>query len=157
MNHVTTTGSADQVGRVIIGQIHAKDDEPIRLYYRKLPQNKRGSIYAAHEPLGKKDKYYDLIGGRGNEDNAIKGFALNEKFSYRIEAKGNKLHVTISDGKDKVRAEKTIDMSKSKYDRSDDFMYFKAGVYNQNKSGNDDDFVQATFYKLTATHAATNP
>ena len=145
VNHVTTTGNASQVGRVIIGQIHAKKDEPIRLYYRKLPQNDRGSIYAAHEPSGKKDKYYDLIGGRGNSDDAINGFALNEKFSYKIEATGNKLHVTISDSIGKVKAKQTIDMSDSGYDRPDDFMYFKAGVYNQNKSGRDDDFVQATF------------
>jgi len=36
-------------------------------------------------------------------------------------------------------------------------MYFKAGVYNQNKSGRDDDYVQATFYKLTATHKPKKP
>ena len=152
VNHVTTTGKAGQVGRVIIGQIHAKDDEPIRLYYHKLPKNKRGSVYAAHEPLGKKDKYFDLLGGRRSEDDPIDGFALDEKFSYKIEAKGNKLQVTISDSRGKPRAKKTIDMSDSNYDRPDDFMYFKAGVYNQNKSGLADDYVQATFYKLTATH-----
>ena len=50
VNHVTTTGDSKQIGRVIIGQIHAKEDEPIRLYYHKLPRNKRGSVYAAHEP-----------------------------------------------------------------------------------------------------------
>ena len=157
VNHVTTTGDAGQVGRVIIGQIHAKKDEPIRLYYRKLPNNKRGSIYAAHEPSGGKDQYYNLIGGRGNSDDAVDGFKLNEKFSYRIEAKANKLHVTISDSNGTVRAKQTIDMSKSGYDRRDDFMYFKAGVYNQNKSGRDDDFVQATFYKLMATHSKQEP
>ena len=157
VNHVTTTGNSDQVGRVIIGQIHAKTDEPIRLYYRKLPQNKRGSIYVAHEPAGKKDQYYDLLGGRNSKDNPTDGFALDERFSYKIEAKGDKLHVTISDVSGRPRAEKTIDISESNYDRPDDYMYFKAGVYNQNKSGNDDDYVQATFYKLTATHEAKNP
>ena len=157
VNHVTTTGKPDQVGRVIIGQIHAKEDEPIRLYYHKLPQNQRGAIYAAHEPAGKKDKYYDLLGGRGSKDDPIDGFALDEKFSYKIEAAGNKLHVTISDSDGTVQAKKTIDMSDSNYDRPDDFMYFKAGVYNQNKSGRDDDYVQATFYKLTATHGTKSP
>ena len=47
VNHVTETGSS-QVGRVIIGQIHASSDEPIRLYYRKLPNHDKGSIYFAH-------------------------------------------------------------------------------------------------------------
>ena len=49
MDHVTTTGEPGQVGRVIIGQIHANDDEPIRLYYRKLPHHSKGSVYFAHE------------------------------------------------------------------------------------------------------------
>lgn len=157
VNRVTTTGKSSQVGRVIIGQIHAKDDEPIRLYYRKLPNNKRGVIYAAHEPVGKKDKYYDLLGSRKSQDDPKAGFELDEKFGYKIEAKGNKLRVTISDSKGRTKAKQTIDMRGSNYDKADDFMYFKAGVYNQNKSGRDDDYVQATFYKLTATHKPKKP
>lgn len=64
VNYVTTTGSSNQVGRVIIGQIHANDDEPIRLYYRKLKDNTLGSIYYAHEPTdGNGDEqWYDMIG-----------------------------------------------------------------------------------------------
>jgi len=34
INHVTTTGKKSHVGRLIIGQIHANTDEPIRIYYR---------------------------------------------------------------------------------------------------------------------------
>ncbi|MEO9569849.1 MAG: polysaccharide lyase family 7 protein, partial [Polaribacter sp.] len=33
VNHVTTTGESGHIGRVIIGQIHANNDEPIRIYY----------------------------------------------------------------------------------------------------------------------------
>ena len=153
VNHVTTTGADNQVGRVIIGQIHAKDDEPIRLYYRKLPGNTHGSIYAAHESLNEpKDIYYEMIGTRSKSaPNPANGIQLNEKFSYKIVAQGNFLFVTIS--KDEfVLAETTIDMTDSGYDVEDDYMYFKAGVYNQNKSGDPDDYVQATFYKLKATH-----
>ncbi len=51
VNHVTETGSRNQVGRVIIGQIHAEGDEPIRLYYRKYPENERGFVYMAHETV----------------------------------------------------------------------------------------------------------
>ena len=58
VNHVTTTGDARDIGRVIIGQIHASSDEPIRLHYRKLPHNERGSIYAAHEISGGDDQWY---------------------------------------------------------------------------------------------------
>lgn len=153
INHVTTTGTASEVGRVIIGQIHAKDDEPIRLYYRKLPGNTHGSIYAAHESKNNPDDiYYELIGTRAQSaENPENGFELNEKFSYKIEARGDLLHVTISQD-EAVLAEATIDMTTSGYNVSNDYMYFKAGVYNQNKTGDPDDYVQATFYRLKVSH-----
>ena len=152
VNHVTTTGDPSQVGRVIVGQIHAKNDEPIRLYYRKLPGNTRGAIYAAHEPVDRDDIYFELIGSRANSAaDPEDGIALDEKFSYEIETKGNLLHVSISqDGQ--PRAEQTIDMTGSGYDVANDYMYFKAGVYNQNDTGEADDFVQATFYELDVSH-----
>jgi poly(beta-D-mannuronate) lyase len=32
------------------------------------------------------------------------------------------------------------------------YLYYKAGVYNQNNTGDSTDYVQATFYSLTHTH-----
>jgi poly(beta-D-mannuronate) lyase len=152
INHVTTTGEAYQIGRVIIGQIHASDDEPIRLYYRKLPNNDNGSIYAAHQPHGGKDQWYEIIGSRSNSaDNPEDGISLNEVFDYEIQVKGNQLYVLISKGGE-VIGDSQIDMSDSGYDRGGEYMYFKAGVYNQNNSGDPDDYVQATFYALEAAH-----
>ena len=153
VNHVTTTGAPSEVGRVIIGQIHAKDDEPIRLYYRKLPDNTHGSIYAAHESKNNPDDiYYEIIGTRAQSaSNPDNGFRLNEVFSYKIDARGDQLFVTISQD-DEVLAETTIDMTASGYNVADDYMYFKAGVYNQNKTGDPDDYVQATFYRLKVSH-----
>ena len=58
VDHVTTSGEGYQIGRVVIGQIHANDDEPIRVYYRKLPNNNKGSIYFAHEIEGGDDEYH---------------------------------------------------------------------------------------------------
>lgn len=154
VNHVTTTGDAKQVGRVIIGQIHATKDEPVRLYYRKLPNNNKGVIYMAHEPLkGKgKEQWYNLIGSRAsNADNPEDGIALNEIFSYRINVKGDQLRVTIiRQGKPDVVQH--VDMSNSGYQRNDQYMYFKAGVYNQNNTGEANDYVQATFYQLENSH-----
>ena len=131
VNRVTTTGKDYQIGRVIIGQIHAKNDEPIRLYYRKLPGNSLGAIYAAHESREfEKDVYYEMIGTRSKSaPNPKNGIGLNEKFTYKIDAKGNSLHVTITK-LGQVLAETTIDMTNSGYDIADDYMYFKAGVYN---------------------------
>ncbi len=152
VNKVTSTGEAKYVGQVIIGQIHASSDEPARLYYHKLPGNSRGSLYVAHEIADGDDVYYELLGSRSKSAPDPKdGIALDEKFSYEITAKGNSLYVSISQ-QGETRAEVTIDMSKSGYDVADEYMYFKAGVYNQNNTGNPEDYVQATFYELTATH-----
>lgn len=154
VNRVTVTGKQSEVGRVIIGQIHAKDDEPIRLYYRKLPGNEKGSIYAAHESVNDPDDiYYEIIGTRSKSaPNPENGIALNEKFSYKIDAKGYNIFVTIYNAGGDVIGETTIDMTNSGYDVLDDYMYFKAGVYNQNKTGDPTDYVQATFYKLDTSH-----
>lgn len=153
VNHVTTTGDNRDIGQVVIGQIHAAKDEPARLYYQKFPNSKRGSIYVAHEPSGGDDIFVELLGRKTKlPEDPEDGIALGEKFSYEILAKGNALTITISQ-KDKVLAQKTIDMSESGYDVANDYMYFKAGVYNQNKSGDPDDYVQATFYELENIHA----
>lgn len=151
VNHVTTTGDSGQVGRVIVGQIHATDDEPLRIYYRKLPNNAKGSIYFAHEKEGGGDTYYELIGLRSDSaSNPSDGVALNEKFSYDVKVSGLSLTVTIKRS-GKADVSKTITMD-SGYNGSDQYMYFKAGVYNQNNSGTGTDYVQATFYSLTNTH-----
>ncbi|MDB1124002.1 polysaccharide lyase family 7 protein [Vibrio algarum] len=150
IDHTTTTGELGEVGRFIIGQIHDQDDEPIRLYYRKLPNRDTGTVYFAHEnTLKGTDNYFDLVGGMTGESED--GIALGEVFSYRIEVVGNTLTVTIKrDGKPDVT--QFVDMSESGYDVGGKYMYFKAGVYNQNISGDPDDYVQATFYKLKKSH-----
>ncbi|WP_440906371.1 polysaccharide lyase family 7 protein (plasmid) [Catenovulum sp. SX2] len=152
VNHVTTTGDNYQIGRVIIGQIHANDDEPIRLYYRKLPKNSKGSIYFAHEKLGGDDSYVEMIGSRADSAaNPTDGIALNEKFEYQIEVNGHQLKVVISRvGKPDVTS--VLDMSNSGYDQGGQYMYFKAGVYNQNNTSDEADYVQATFYRIENSH-----
>ena len=35
---------------------------------------------------------------------------------------------------------------------ADDYMYFKAGLYTQNNTGDDTDYDQASFYDLKITH-----
>ena len=45
-----------------------------------------------------------------------------------------------------------VDMSQSGYDKGGKYMYYKWGAYNQNNTGNPDDYVQATFYSVEASH-----
>jgi poly(beta-D-mannuronate) lyase len=152
VNHVTTTGVDYQIGRVIIGQIHANSDEPIRIYYRKLPQNVNGSIYMAHEINGGDDIYYELIGSRSsNASNPIDGIKLNERFGYNISVHGNQLSLTIH-RPNKESITQIVDMNTSGYDVGGQYMYFKAGVYNQNNTGDPKDYVQATFYEIDNNH-----
>lgn len=154
VNEVTTTGENYQIGRLVIGQIHANDDEPIRLYYRKLPGNDKGSIYFAHESRVENadEVYIEMIGSRDNSaSNPADGIALNERFSYRINVESNLLTVTIiREGKDDVVA--THDMSDSLFDQDDQYQYFKVGVYHLNNSS-DDEFAQATFYEIRNSHS----
>jgi poly(beta-D-mannuronate) lyase len=157
VDHVTTTGVSNEVGRVIIGQIHGWKNEPIRLYYRRLPGHEKGSIYFAHERQGAegkkiKDNYYDLIGSRAsNASDPTNGISLGEKFSYRIEVTGTILTVSIlQDGQ--LRAEKALDIRESGYEIDKEYLYFKAGVYIQDKTGEPDDYAQATFYALDVKH-----
>ena len=57
----------------------------------------------------------------------------------------------MRDGQSDVIQE--VDMGNSSYHTgSDQYMYFKAGVYNQNNTGSADDYVQATFYSLSNSH-----
>lgn len=156
VDHVSLTSDQSfKVGRTIVGQIHASDDEPCRIYYRKLPGNTKGSIYFAHEPTTGPEQWYEMIGSRSdNAPDPADGVALGEKFSYEIKAIGNTLTVTIMrDGKADVV--QTVDMTNSGF--ADDWMYFKAGNYNQNNAGNPGEYAQVSFFALDVTHFSPAP
>lgn len=152
VNHVTTTGNKNHVGRLVIGQIHANTDEPIKIFYRKLKDNELGSLYFSHEINHGDSTFYNFVGGRSSKTkNPKDGIALNEKFTYKIKVIGNKMWVTLSrKGKDDII--KYINMRKSGYDEGGQYQYFKAGIYHINSSGNPDDYAQVTFYELKQSH-----
>lgn len=155
VNKVTTTGDGVHVGRTIIGQIHAEDDEPARLYYRKNPSDQFGCIYVAHEIRGGDDIDFDIV---GDEDcnNPDVGIALDELFSYEINNEGELITITVRRGDQdgEVIGETIIDMisENSGYDLANEWMYFKAGSYSQNNTGDADDGDIVTFYRLNNTH-----
>ena len=117
-----------------------------------MPGHKRGAVFVSHEPVDSPDDFYNLLGDYDDFKTDPKdGIALDESFSYQIIAKGAELRTIISQN-GKVLAEAVIDQSTSGYEAADDYMYFKAGVYNQNHTGDPEDFVKATFYKLKVEH-----
>ena len=164
VNHVTETGDRNQVGRVIIGQIHAESDEPARLYYRKFPENERGFIYLAHEIRNSDDIYFPVVGpvnsnlnnAPNDETNPENGIALNEIFSYEIMQRGARIDVIVrrGDSAGPIIGHSYVDMRQrnSGYDVPEEWMYFKAGAYTQNNTGDETDFDQVTFYELENSH-----
>jgi poly(beta-D-mannuronate) lyase len=164
VNRVTQTGDRNQVGRVVIGQIHAENDEPIRLYYRKYPENDHGFVYFAHEIRNSDDIYFPVLGpvnsdlDRAPSDDADpeNGIALGDIFSYEIKQKGSRIDVVLRRGDQSgpIVGHNYVDMNErnSGYDVPEEWMYFKAGAYLLNKTGDDDDFDEVTFYALENTH-----
>jgi hypothetical protein len=145
VDRVSTTGESGKVGRVIIGQIHGPDTEPVRLYFSKKPTEAKGRIYIASETMTGSTSYStDIV---SNKDGG--GIALGELFTYTIELQGTRLQVDILRNRGAVVDTyiKTIDPAYAGQN-----LYFKAGVYNQNNTGSSTDYVQATFYSLAHTH-----
>jgi len=148
---VSTTysdGNDFMVGRVIVGQIHGSDNEPFKIYYRKLPGNSKGSVYFSYED-SRVEEYYEFFGSRSTDaDNPDDGIALGEKWSYEVDVSGRDMTVTVTkeDGTSKSR---TITWG-SEYDN--DWFYFKAGNYNQNNGGEPGDYAQVSIFALDVTH-----
>jgi hypothetical protein len=172
IDQVTTTGSESHTGRLVIGQIHAGTDEPIRLYFKKFPNNDRGYIYFAHEINGGDDIWKVVVGqASSNEDNQPitsnnpeQGIALGEIFSYEINQQGPRIDVVIRRGdlNGPIIGHQYVDMNEenSGYDVLGGWNYFKAGAYSQNNTGNSgdangvgSDFDLVTFYYLSNTHS----
>lgn len=171
LEHVTTTGSNTHEGRVIIGQIHADDDEPIRLYYKKFADNDKGYIYFGHEIRESDDIWRVVIGHEHTDDDdqpiysdePAQGIELGEVFSYEIDQSGSRIDVIIRRGdlNGPIIGHQYVDMAieDSGYDIIDEWMYFKAGLYTQNNTGETgdengvgSDYDQAVFYYLSNEH-----
>jgi poly(beta-D-mannuronate) lyase len=144
VDRVSTTGEDYKVGRVIIGQIHGQGAEVIRLYYHKRPDEARGRIYGGLDSADNLNSWSpDII-----PNSAGSGIALGEVFAYEISLHGLQLSVRIEPPSgDAATYYKDIDPG---YEGTN--LYFKAGVYNQNNTGDVSDYVQATFFILEHTH-----
>ncbi len=174
---VSTSGDDKKMGAhsVVIGQIHGSNNEPLKIYYRKMPNHQYGSVFWNYEinPKDKKDRFdisHDVFGHKKltkQSPDPTDGIKLGELFAYDVEIVGTVMNLTFTrnlGSQDEKRVEFSVDLAKpypgeEQLDTSygQDWMYFKAGAYNQcntQSSGCEDrgmeagDYTQASFYKL---------
>lgn len=149
---------------VVIGQIHAGKDkglieqkqgfgwgnEPLKIYYKKWPDHKTGSVFWTYERnLPKQDSHrtdiaYPVWGvtWENPEDPGQTGIGLGESFSYEVNVSGNVMHLTfMAEGHQTVEYQIDLSNNVDAWGNSDskdhpqgyagDWHYFKAGAYNQ--------------------------
>ena len=127
-------------GKVIVGQIHGKSDELVRLYWEG------GKVFFRNDQAGTTDseKTFTFKNAAGQEPS----IALGEKFSYMIDAYQNTLVVKIfADGQEysSVTTINTIWQA--------DTFYFKAGAYLGTNETQGSGTGQVSFYGLDFAHA----
>ncbi len=151
---------------VVVGQIHAiKDDglaskgfgygnEPIKIYYKKLPGHEYGSVFWTYErnlPRDDPDRTdiaYPIWGNTWEnlDDPGESGIALGEVFNYNINVHGNVMHLTFRTRDPARTVTHKVDLSQGVDEKdnprgySGDSLYFKAGAYNQCSTQDRDGF-----------------
>jgi hypothetical protein len=138
VNAVPTRGDG-RPGRLIVGQIHGEDEELVRLYYED------GSVHFVNDRAGpdNEETAFALENARGEQP----AIALDERFSYLIEARGNVLAVEVRADGDIYRSVTRI----SDVWQSDRF-YFKAGVYLGVNEETGAGAGRVTFHALDVSH-----
>ncbi|CAA0082813.1 Alginate lyase [Zhongshania aliphaticivorans] len=167
VNHVAkraTYPEKNPAFSVVVGQIHgAKDqalvaegegygwgNEPLKIYYKKWPDHKFGSVFWNYERNLEKDNparqdISYLVWGKSwddAEDPGEAGIALDEAFSYEVNVNGNIMDLTFTTERhgtvkyqinlaDNVDAYGNVDELDHPNGYSGDAHFFKAGAYNQ--------------------------
>lgn len=179
---VGSKSNDDRVGRIIVGQIHGVDHEPVKIYYQRLPEHTNGSVYftvdgASGSPIervyviGYSDKdYAKHVSGAETLSNPANRIPLGDTWSYEIDLTGDQLRVTVWHNGQTYTTADSIAYSRTQsrafisqsgdtdaitisdyYDN--DWMYFKAGLYNQNNSGTaSPNYASVTFFSIDVNH-----
>tara|TARA_R110001583_G_scaffold9945_4_gene46317 strand:+ start:28179 stop:29267 length:1089 start_codon:yes stop_codon:yes gene_type:complete len=178
---VSTSGSDEKTGAfsTVIGQIHGSDNEPLKIVYRKLPGHEHGSLTWNYEINASKASgnykhrtdirtnvfgHYKLL---NTDSDPIDGIKLGEVFSYDVNIVGDIMNLTfkknIGEANEVVKTF-SMNLAAGKYQGQEydegyanDYMYFKAGNYNQCNVGSSKctnngfsagDYAQVSFYQL---------
>ena len=176
VNHVSTRAKYVEkptAFSVVVGQVHAVQDkvrreegegygwgnEPLKIYYKKLPNHKYGSVFWNYERNLEKnnpdrtDISY-LVWGKSwlDMDNpGEQGIALDEAFSYEVNVYENTMYLTFSTARHgTVNYEINLANNIDAYGKVDELDYakgytgegnhFKAGAYNQCSTKDDPSF-----------------
>lgn len=161
VNHVSEHAKFPEKGpahSVVVGQIHAKKidarikegkgyghgNEPIKIFYKKFPEHKMGSVFwnyernLAKEDPNRIDIAYPVWGNTWDnlEEPGQAGIALGEEFSYKIEVQGTMMNLTFETERDEtvtysIDLSKGIDSKDFEHGYTEDMFYFKAGAYGQ--------------------------
>ncbi|CAH0349327.1 hypothetical protein SPH9361_00550 [Sphingobium sp. CECT 9361] len=144
---MTATLSVDSVptyfngtpGRLVIGQIHGKENELVRLYWDN------GTVYFVNDLAGPSNKElkFQLL----SPNNETPSIDLGEAFSYKINAVGNTLEVVVyADGQTYSSTTQINAIWQS------DSLYFKAGVYLGVNETQGTGVGQTSFFGLDIAH-----
>ncbi|MDW1601639.1 polysaccharide lyase family 7 protein [Vibrio sp. Vb2960] len=161
VNHVSEHAKFPEKGpahSVVVGQIHAKKidarikegkgyghgNEPIKIFYKKFPEHKMGSVFwnyernLAKEDPNRIDIAYPVWGNTWDnlEEPGQAGIALGEEFSYKIEVQGTMMNLRFETDRHEtvtysIDLSKGIDSKDFEHGYAEDMFYFKAGAYGQ--------------------------
>jgi len=158
---------------VVVGQVHASQDprriaegegygygnEPLKIYYKKLPNHEYGSVFWTYELNLEKDnpQRTDIaypVWGKAWLDTSNpgdEGIALNEEFSYEVNIYENTMYLTFTTARHKevnyaidltnnINAYGNVDERDHPNGYTGDANFFKAGAYNQCSTKDDPSF-----------------
>lgn len=176
VNHVSTRAKYSEkptAFSVVVGQVHAVQDkniraegegfgwgnEPLKIYYKKLPNHEYGSIFWNYERNLEKDNPNRIdisypVWGKAWLDMSKPGeagIALNETFSYEVNVHENIMYLTFNNARHgTVNYEINLADNVDAYGKVDEFdkpngytgegHHFKAGAYNQCSTKDDPSF-----------------
>ncbi len=126
-------------GRLVVGQIHGADEELVRLYWEN------NTVYFINDRAGPNNKEikFNLLSADGKTPD----IALGEKFSYKIDARGDTLKIEVhADGKIYTSTTPINAVWQS------DSLYFKAGIYLATNEDSGSGRAKASFYGLDFGH-----
>ncbi|KGL61787.1 polysaccharide lyase family 7 protein [Polaribacter sp. Hel1_85] len=139
VQHVSTSGDARVAASysVVVGQIHSDEgheNEPIKIFYKKYPGHKKGSIFWNYEinTEGSNAKRWDYSTAVWGHDMSVvgsdsttypeepaDGIELGEEFSYEINVYKGIMHLTFkSKGHETIKF--TKDLLKSEFTKKTD-------------------------------------